>query len=151
NFASGMSFELQYLSAQEKNRALSQLANWDASKPFGRMTVGLGSELPCFRCYYDADKVLRALLKIAVNLLAALCPTTPVNRDAFQDVIRVILGEVPVLPVMIGQNGFVCASDIEPLKAEGNAHSFRLVHLAGAWQVYFSFFGGRLGAFVQFP
>jgi len=150
DFASKMSFEFQYLSPQDKKYALSSLEKLDASTPFRQVTTAIGSELPTVRCWYEASKVLRALAKIAINLLAALCPRTPVNRDTFRDVMRIVLGEVPVQPALIGGNGFVYASDVQPIKANGNSHSFRLLHMDGHWHVYSSFFGGRMGSFVRF-
>jgi hypothetical protein len=56
-----------------------------------------------------------------------------------------------VTPKLLRRNGFVHAADIEPIKAEGSAHSFRLMHVNGQWSVWMSFFGGRIGAFVRFP
>lgn len=149
-FASGMSFELQYLTSAERRFALSQLEKWDTSKSFRNYEVGIGSELPTFSFSFDAGKVLRALAKQAVNLLAAYCPNTPVDREGFQDVIRVVLCEIPVSPELLCANGFVHAADIQPIKVE-NAHSFRLLHMDGHWHIYSSFFGGRIGAFVRFP
>lgn len=151
DFASGMSFELQYLYASDKRFALSQLESWDSSKPFRRFEKGIGSELPALRCSYEVGAVLRALTKMAVNLLAALCPNTPVDRDGFTGVMQIVLGEIPLHPALMGINGFVYASDVEKIKADKSAHSFRLLHMDGKWHVFSSFFGGRIGSFVRFP
>jgi hypothetical protein len=149
-FESGMSFEFQYLDTTQKRFALSQLEKWDRTKTFRQLEVRIGSELPAIRCFFDQGKVVRALAKLAVNLLAAYCPNTPVKREHFPQVIRVVVGEVPVSRQLLRTNGFVIASDIQPINVDG-AHSFRLLHMDGQWQICFSFFGGRIGAFVQFP
>src|SRR5207249_8556008 len=75
-FRRGMSFEFQYLTTAEKNFALSQLEAWDDSRRFGELEIRRGSALPAIRCFFDAAKVLRALVKLGVNLLAAFCPNT---------------------------------------------------------------------------
>lgn len=48
-------------------------------------------------------------------------------------------------------NGFVNAEDVQAIKATGNAHSFRLVHMDGKWHVFSSFFGGQVGSYVRVP
>jgi hypothetical protein len=146
-----MSFELQYLYSHDKRFALSQLEGWNSSKSFGRFEKGIGSKLPVLGCSYEAGAVLRGLMKMAVNLLAAFCPNTPVDRAGFMDVIRVVMGEIPVSPALIRANGFVYASDVEPIRADNAAHSFRLLYMDGYWHIFSSFFGGRMGSFVRFP
>jgi hypothetical protein len=94
---------------------------------------------------------MRALAKIAVNLLAHCCPNTPLDFQTIPDVIRVIKGVAPVSASLLSANGFVRARDIQSLAADANAHSFRLLHWNGEWCVYSSFFGGQMGSFVSFP
>lgn len=125
--------------------------NWPIVGGFKKCEQGIGSYLPTLRLIYDIPTVLRALFKIAVNLLSYCCPNTPVNRTHFGDVVRVVKGEAPVTASLIQGNGFIWASDTEPFRATGDAHSFRIIHAGRMWRVYFSFFGGRVGAFVRFP
>ena len=58
-------------------------------------------------------------------------------------------GQIP--PRVFQLNGFVHAEDIQTIKAPGNAHSFRLVHLDQKWHVFSSFFGGKIGSYVRVP
>jgi len=93
-------------------------------------------------------KTVRALLKIAINLLAKYCENTPVNHERFGPAIKVAMGSDPVRPQLFPENGFVHAEDIQPLKSNDDGHSFRLLHADGWWQVYSSYFGGRIGSFA---
>ena len=146
------SFILRFVSDDDKRRALQSLANLTEGVSASRWEHTIGSRLPTLGVYFDIGSTLRGLMKMGLNLIAAHCPHTPVDHRSFSSVIRIIrdeAGQIP-LPVML-QNGFVHAGDIQSIKAEGNAHSFRLVHLGGVWHVYFSFFGGRVGAYVRVP
>jgi len=145
------SLVVRYLSESDKRFALSQLDNWNSSRRIRRFGVGLGSKMPSLRCSYELGAVMRALTKMGVNLLAAFCPNTPVDRDGFTGVMQIVLGEIPLQPALMGINGFVHASDIEPINAANAAHSFRLLHMGGKWRIYSSFFGGRVGSRVRFP
>lgn len=144
------SFVLRYLTPADRRFALNVLDNWNPTGRFRAFGVGIGSHLPALRCFYDAASALRGLLKIAINVLAAYCPNTPVNKDAFPDVVKVVKGEAPVTEVLLLANGFAWACDIQPIKADDRGHSFRLLHTDGQWSVYASFFGGRVGSFVRF-
>ncbi len=145
-----MSFQFQYLTVRDKTRALSTLENWNASKPFRLQEPIAGSEMPYVRSRFNVGDILRALLKLAINLLAAHCPNTPVDPRTFAHVMPTILGKVRFDErKAMRRDGFVWAADIEPIKAENDAHSFRLLHMDGHWWIYSSFFGGRLGSYVQ--
>jgi len=151
SFESGMSFDFQYRTTADKNFGLSQIDNWKSNRSLEKFHSTSGSEYPVIACLYECDKVVRALLKIAVNLLAAYCPNTPVNRLGFGRVIRVITGEEKTHPALIRDNGFVHSRDVEALSLPDGSHSFRLVYANGSWRVWSSFFGGRIGSFVSFP
>jgi hypothetical protein len=94
--------------------------------------------------------VFRAFAKIAINLLAAFCPNTLVNRDTFGPVIRRIVGESYVQPQLLRAVGFVRAEGIRRISVK-SAHTFRLLYHSGQWNTLMSFFGGRIGAFIAFP
>jgi hypothetical protein len=100
--------------------------------------------------FFDIGVVLRGLMKIGLNLIAASCPNTPVDRKAFSLATQIILGNGPMSIKTVRANGFVRAEDVQTISAQGNAHSFRLVH-DGSWYVYMSFFGGKIGALVRIP
>jgi hypothetical protein len=149
-FGKGMSFELRFLDAAGRRRALSCLENWDlATKPrsYGR---AFGSRMPSFNLTANLGKVVRGLAKMGINLLAAYCLHTLVNRDGFREVIRVIMDEEPFPPQLFQANGFVAANDIQPICVP-SAHSFRLQYSGRFWHIYSSFFGGLIGAVVRFP
>jgi hypothetical protein len=40
--------------------------------------------------------------------------------------------------------------DLDAIKSAPGTHSFRLLYLGNTWNVYSSFFGGRVGAYVFF-
>jgi hypothetical protein len=142
---------LRYEKDEDRRFALNTLDGWNPSGRMRSMEVGLGSALPALRCVFELPRTLRALLKIAANLLSNYCVNTPVNREGFGDVIRVIKGEAPVDPTLFRHNGFVYASDVEPISSHDACHSFRLLHMAGFWHIYSSFFGGRIGSVVRLP
>jgi hypothetical protein len=145
------SFELQYCHAADKRFALSSLAQWDSSKRFRDSGESIGSGFPVIRSYSDANKTMRALFKLAINLLAASCPNTPVNATGLRPVISIVLGTAPILPRLFVETGFVSPAAVAPINAGNREHSFRLLHIDGAWCIYSSFFGGQMGAVVRFP
>lgn len=149
-FRTGMSFELRALDEGGLKWALSRLDNWDASATLKNLAVHLGAAMGAVRLSFEGGKVLRALVKMGINLLAAYCPNTPVNRDGFRDVIQVIVGELDVASQLLRANGFVVADDVQAIKA-ASAHSFRLLYMDNHWHVYASFFGGRIGSVVRIP
>jgi hypothetical protein len=147
------SFVVRYRTEAEARSTLNAVDNLSPRMSFDRLEAGVGSRLPTLRYSYDGAKALRALAKIAINILSAYCPNTPVCRGAagFHDVIRVVTGVTPVSLELFRSNGFIHASDIEPIKSEDRGHSFRLLHMDGHWHIYSSFFGGRVGSFLRFP
>ena len=56
-----------------------------------------------------------------------------------------------MIPALLDKMGFVRAADIQQIADNTGAHSFRLCHVNGIWQVFSSFFGGKVGSFVCFP
>jgi hypothetical protein len=64
---------------------------------------------------------------------------------------RIIRGEMQVNRQVIAGNGFAFAEDIRNISAEGNDHAFRLTHMNGAWHIFASYFGGKIGSYVGFP
>jgi len=90
-------------------------------------------------------------MKIGLNVIAAYCPNTPVNPETFKDAIKIIMGKATNLPSLIKENGFAFADDIKDFSGNANEHACRLIHDEGVWQVFLSFFGGNIGAFVRIP
>lgn len=144
------SFNLRYLTAEDKNFALRGLSNLGEGRPFRRWAIKAGSHYPAISTYFDIGDSLRGLLKIGVNLIASVCEKTPVNPETFRLPIRLILGTADVTQKLLAASGFVRAADVQEIKDEGGGHSFRLLHVGSSWLVFSSFFGGRIGAAVHF-
>ena len=142
---------MRYLTEADRRFALNVLDNWNLIGGFNKLDVAIGSYTPEIRCFFDLDMTLRALAKIAINILAEFCTNTPVNKNTFEDVVKVIVGRTPVTDNLLKMNGFVYPSDIESIKCPNGGHSFRLLYMDKQWHVYSSFFGGRIGTFVKFP
>jgi hypothetical protein len=145
------SFILRYVSDEDKRLALHGLSKLAEGRQSNGWSQTLGSHTPTICCFFDAGDALRALMKIGLNLIAAYCPNTPIDRGSFGKVIRVIRGHVPVSHRMIQANGFVHAEDIRGISGAAHEHSFRLIHVDHVWHVYSSFFGGSIGAYVRLP
>ncbi len=126
---------------------LSEFASLPSTRSFDRE---VGSTSPSFRLCFDMRVVLRALMKLGMNLLAAYCPNTPVNRDCFRNTIEFILDEVAADPTVFSRNGFVDPSAVQGFR-DFSGHAFRLQHIDGDWHVESSFFGGRVASFVRIP
>ncbi len=147
----GQSFVFRYLTAADLRFALRGMSHLDIGnkKQFARSSFYLGSRVPSLAVYFDVGLTVRAMMKIAFNLLAAYCTNTNVNCDTFPDITRLILGGHPDSNIVAG-NGFVHAEDVEELARPG-CHCFRITSLENRWVVYMSFFGGRIGSTVSFP
>lgn len=144
-------FILRYINKSDCRHALNAIDNWELRSTSRRVEIRRGSRVPPVRCYHDAGKVLRALTKIAINLLVLYCKKTPVNSVTFRDAFGRITGNTPVTIEMIKTNGFVLPSDIASIAGSNGEHSFRLMYDSGYWNVFSSFFGGKIGTFVSFP
>ena len=146
------SFVFRYLTEVDRAFALESMAALEIGdkRQFNRSSHFVGSRIPPISLYFDAGLVLRALMKIAVNLLAAYCSKTTVNCDTFPKVIQLILGTLHANAFLVAGNGFVHAADVGEL-ARPACHSFRITRLESEWIIYMSFFGGRVGAVVSFP
>jgi hypothetical protein len=150
NFEAGMSFQVRYLKPTDLQFVLNRLDQWKSSTRFENFAVRKGAEIATLRVVFDRSMVVRALAKIAINLLAAFCEKTPINRDACSIVIRSITGEVPIHEGTFEHSGFLRPDGIKPISVDGT-HSFRLLHNDRGWQVYSSFFGGRIGSLIHVP
>lgn len=146
------SFVLRYIANDDKRFALNSLLNLDDRCRARNWSRTLGSYRPSLCFFFDIGVTMRALLKMGLNLIAAFCPNTPVDKETFKLANRIIRDEAgQITAKLFSANGFVWPSDIETIKAPGVSHSFRLTYLDGRWQVFFSFFGGQVGARVFIP
>lgn len=141
--------ECRYVEPVDRGRILWSLDNW---RPFdGRLKLkeSWGGEEPEVRLSFRPRHVLRALVKIGINLLAYVCRETSVDKESFAEAIsfaRFDRGAGPCLE----DSGFVWNDDVQALKCPASAHRFRLTHWQN-WGLDCAFFGGRIGATVAFP
>ncbi len=143
-------FVLRYDSPARKRRAMLALEKLREYRSSATWAKSRGSFFPSVGCYFDIGLTLRALMKLGINLLAAICSRTPVDKHAFALPISFIRGKAERLtPALFKTNGFVHAEDVQRIAVPGNAHSFRVAHDGRFWYVLSSFFGGKIGALVQ--
>ena len=150
DFSDRMHFKCRYVGSIDKNRVLWNLDRW---KPFGgRLAVDQfwGVRDPEFFISCRPKHVLRALVKIGINLLAHICESSWVNRDNFAEAVLFVCGGQGSEPDM-ARSGFVRQSDIEGLECPEGAHRFRITHKSGYWSLDSAFFSGKIGATVSFP
>jgi hypothetical protein len=113
-FSNKMHFQCRYLRASDKRRAYAYLGDWHLPRA-GSVAVRRGSTCPPLRVTYDRVLVLRALMKLDVNLIRFACERTTVHRTNFSDAIRLVTGESPIRRHVTTKCGFVYAEDIGQL------------------------------------
>ncbi len=142
--------ELGYASKSARRLALGRVESGIDLRSTGRPAISMGSAFPTVRYTFQADKVWRALAKIAVNILHHSCRATSVNRTNFSRVINEIRGDQTLAPSRLARGGFVRAVNIRSLASGLRSHSARLFWENGRWKAVFAFFGGQIGAVVSF-
>lgn len=144
-------FVLRFVTEEDKQFVLQTLPNLGDGRRFKKWEIKPGSHHPTISFFFDIGETIRALMKIGLNLIAAYCPNTPVDRQSFSQAVRLILGESgSISSAVLRSNGFVAPDVVADLRADGNAHAFRLIHVDRTWHVYSSFFGGKIGSYVRF-
>jgi hypothetical protein len=143
-------FYLRYVSDYDKELALDWIGKLHRHCRAQKRSRQLGSHAPTVSIFYDVGATLRGLMKIGLNLVAAVCGNTPVDQSTFLQVIRLIRGDMQVTPPLLQRCGFVRPEAVACIAAAGS-HSFQLTHAGGHWHVYSSFFGGRIASYVMFP
>lgn len=86
------SFVLRFGSEEDKRFALQSLLNLNVGRQLKKWTHQPGSHYPTICFFFDIGDTIRALMKLGLNLIAAHCPNTPVNRESFAGAIRIIRG-----------------------------------------------------------
>jgi hypothetical protein len=145
------SFVLRFDTEADKHFALEKLQTIGDGRSLRSQSGTAGSHHPTISFFFDVGDTVRALVKLGLNLVAAYCPNTPVNRDAFPWAIRTVMVHEELPRRVLKANGFVPASDVQSIRAENNAHSFRLAHDGESWHVVSSFFGGKIGTYALIP
>jgi hypothetical protein len=144
------SFILRFLTPDDKDFALSQLTDLVSLGRKKHTYTGMGGMRPATGLYFDRGRVVRALIKIGINTIAAFCPNTLVSRSAFDETIPVVMDEVQIKGPYLRMCGFIRAEGLASFAVAWDNHTIRLVYDLGNWHVYFSFFGGLIGAYVVF-
>jgi hypothetical protein len=145
-------FYLHYATDEDKNFALDALSKLHRQRRSQKFTEFQGSHTPTICFFFDVNKTIRGLLKMGLNLVAAVCENTPIGPDSFPEVIGVIRDSSPVTPELVARCGFVQHGNVVTcIAAPNRGHSFLITYGAGRWHVHSSFFGGRMGAYVYFP
>ncbi len=144
-------FILRFVNEDDRLFAYQCMDRLGEGRQLRNASIARGTHTPTVSCCYSIGDTLRALMKIALNLIAAYCRKTPVNYEAFASPIRAIRGQGDIPLLVLLQNGFVHAEDIEEIKGKEDEHTFRLVHMDDVWHVFPSFFGGSIGAYVRIP
>jgi len=142
-------FKCRYAESADQGRILWSLDNW---RPFEGKLKGKehwGGMEPEAQMSYNCGDVLRALVKIGLNLLVYVCGPTQVNRQTFSEAIAFARYDEGGGP-SIDDCGFVWNTDVAQMECPPDAHKFRLT-CDQNWALDCAFFGGRMGATVAFP
>ncbi|MCZ6652199.1 MAG: hypothetical protein O7D91_04145 [Planctomycetota bacterium] len=153
DFKHGMHFICRYKNRADKEFLLKNLDTLKPTMRFGTYQSMLGSPLPGFNLSFDVIRLIRALTKIGINLLANYCTATTVNNGHFREAIRFVMtGGARDVRRVISRCGFVAPSEMRALWSRENVHRFRLVYFKwpGKWYMYCAFFGGRACAKIEF-
>lgn len=142
-------FQCRYLRNAEQGDILRRIDTWCARKGQLVLEQTVGVRDPEAHLSWSPRYVVRALVKIALNTLASICKNTLVIRDTFPEAVRFVLDEEGG-ELDWRRYGFVVNEDIAFLECPKGAHRLDLTYGAG-WSFVASFFGGRAGAFVNFP
>jgi hypothetical protein len=143
--------ELGFTSRLGWRLAMSRLDSGMSINPLSQADIACGSGYPTIRNFFDAGKIWRALAKIGINLLHKYCKYTAVDSDHFSQVISEIIGTTSFKATRLRSNGFVHASDVDSIASDAKSHTFRMTWSEGRWHITMAFFGGQMGAYVNFP
>jgi hypothetical protein len=74
------SFTIRYLSNSDKRFALNALSKLQPLHCYSKVSHKTGSAKPAICFYFDIEVTIRAIMKLGLNLIAAVCSNTPVNE-----------------------------------------------------------------------
>lgn len=144
----GISFECRYHGSIDQQDTLSRLEKWQVDLNSTKEIVMKGVIDPEVATSYRPRWILRALVKVGINLLAYVMGDD-FSRIAFSNAIRFVrydAGEGP----LSSECGFMHKDSTETLECPQGAHKF-LLQYDDNWALDCSFFGGIIGATVSFP
>lgn len=143
-----ISFECRYHGNIDQNNVLSRLEKLHIDINNTKEFSMKGVIDPEAATSYRPRWILRALVKIGINLLAYVMKDD-FQRDAFSDATQFVLRDIGGSPSII-ECGFLNKEITKSLGCPHNAHKFILQHDRN-WALDCSFFGGIIGATVSFP
>lgn len=151
-FKQGMTFQCRYANADGKRHVLHDLDQWNSCTSFRHTGARRGTFYPSLHLHFELLAILRALTKIGLNLLAAYCKRTKVDRNSFAPAIRFVMGELPLGRSHVERTGLMRPEGLAPLNCPIKSHKFRLLHDgANRWTLYSAFFSAAFCTIVQFP
>jgi len=148
-FRQGMTFKCRYVGDIDQGWVIHHLRKWRPAHRY-RLDVAWGQRDLRAHHHYRPEFVLRALVKIGLNLLVYLAGPEKVNLQSFPVAVQ-FARHGRRLRLNPARNGFVVNADVNSLDCPPNCHRFSLRYDNGDWTCVFAFFGGRIGATVSFP
>lgn len=145
-----MSFCCRFTGSMERGRVLYLARNWQPVLNRRTLSSGFGVIDPESGHRFQPEFVLRALVKIALNLLADMEGPLFVSPKSFPMAIAYVR-RGNNLSLRYETNGFL----EEPSGIFGPSsrerHLLELTHSDGVWRLIAAFFGGLIAACVHFP
>lgn len=144
----GISLECRYHGEIDKDRIMEAIEHWEIDVGDTQESRMEGVIDPEAATSYRPRWILRALVKIGVNLLAYVMDDE-FPQDGLDEAVQFVRydrGGGPSMRVC----GFLEHEVTARLECPQNAHKFTLQHAKG-WALDCSFFGGSIGAAVEFP
>jgi len=148
-FSPRMHFICRYANEDDRRAIMRAVDKWGAVAQKFKMRATLGSHTPKIGLHFRPQVVLRALVKLGINLLAW---RSELNRDTFQESLRFVKRGGDRYTSWSAQvGGFTIPGSVADLNCPTGAHKFKFVQENGLLSLRCAFFGGRAGAFVKFP
>jgi hypothetical protein len=145
-----MTFICRYHTPVNQRRIVSRLREWRPEVSRSKVRSTLGVQDPEGLLTFDIKMVLRALVKVGVNLLSYVSSPTAVNRGTFPQATMFARWGQDWMPEP-RSNGFVTERALSSFAGEENTHRLQLRYSGGSWRFLAVFFGGRIGTCVHFP
>ncbi|MCH8344199.1 MAG: hypothetical protein IH983_09440 [Planctomycetes bacterium] len=146
----GMTFICRYLDPIEREQIVHAVRRWEPDITRSTTATSLGVLDPETLLSYQQDLILRALVKIGLNLLAYALSPTDVNSTTFPIATKYARWGTAGTP-NLQNSGFVTGGTLSESHCPTDAHKFELVYSNQLWRLVAVFFGGRIGTCVHFP
>jgi len=145
------SFVLRYCTPADKRLAIRELGKLGSDlQNKGQSRILPSSNTPRLAIDLDGGKVLRAVLKIGLNLLSHCCIETSLRHPEFKKWIGLVSGALPVRINHLKQCGFTRPYCVQNLFHTGKSHRFRIIYDSGIWKIYSSYFNGDAATYAAF-